>query len=233
MKQEHAAAYMDGKVLFIDKPLTWTSFDVVNKIRKTLRQNLGIPKIKVGHTGTLDPLATGLMIVCTGRATKQIFRYQELDKTYETRIRLGSTTPSFDLETQVDETYPWEHITREMVENALIKLHGEQDQVPPAFSAKSIGGKRSYEMAREGKVVALRKQHVTIHRVEILSFDPPDLSIRVECSKGTYIRSIARDLGRSLGSGGHLTALRRTDVGPYHVSEAVPVDDFLKNLELL
>ena len=233
MEPESTAEYLDGKVLFIDKPLNWTSFDVVNKIRKSLRQNLGIQKIKVGHAGTLDPLATGLMIICTGRATKQIVQYQDLDKAYDARIRLGSTTPSFDLETLVDKTYPWEHITREMVEDVLAGLSGEQDQVPPAYSAKSIGGKRAYEMARKGKEVELRKQHVTISRMEIISFDPPDLSIHVECSKGTYIRSLARDLGRGLGSGGHLTALRRTRVGPYPLSKAVPLEIFLKNLELL
>jgi len=233
MELESATEYLDGKVLFIDKPLTWTSFDVVNKIRKSLRHNLGIQKIKVGHAGTLDPLATGLIIICTGRATKQIVQYQDLDKAYDARIRLGSTTPSFDLETPVDNTYPWEHITREMVEGVLAGLSGDQEQVPPVYSAKSIGGKRAYEMARKGKEVALRKQHVIISLMEIISFDPPDLSIHVECSKGTYIRSLARDLGRGLGSGGHLTALRRTRVGPYQVSEAVPLENFLKNLELL
>jgi tRNA pseudouridine55 synthase len=233
MEPGSATEYLEGKVLFIDKPLNWTSFDVVNKIRKSLRHNLGIQKIKVGHAGTLDPLATGLVIICTGQATKQIMQYQDLDKAYDARIRLGSTTPSFDLETPVDRTYPWEHITREMVEDVLAGLSGEQDQVPPVYSAKSIGGKRAYEMARKGKEVALRKQHVTISRMEIISFDPPDLSIHVECSKGTYIRSLARDLGRDLGSGGHLTALRRTRVGPYQVSEACPLDIFLKNLELL
>jgi tRNA pseudouridine55 synthase len=226
-------AYLDGKVLLIDKPLTWTSFDVVNKVRKTLKQALGIPKIKVGHAGTLDPLATGLLIICTGKATKQIMQYQEMDKVYEARIRLGATTPSFDLETEVDNTYPWEHISREMVEAALRTFTGEQEQVPPVYSAKSVEGKRAYQLARKGKDVELKQQHVTIFNMEIISFDPPDLSVRVECSKGTYIRSLARDLGLQLDSGGHLTALRRTRIGPHHVSEAISIDNFNENLELL
>jgi tRNA pseudouridine55 synthase len=226
-------AYLDGKVLLIDKPLTWTSFDVVNKVRKTLKQALGIPKIKVGHAGTLDPLATGLLIICTGKATKQIMQYQEMDKVYEARIRLGATTPSFDLETEVDNTYPWEHISREMVEAALRTFTGEQEQVPPVYSAKSVEGKRDYQLARKGKDVELKQQHVTIFNLEIISFDPPDLSVRVECSKGTYIRSLARDLGLQLDSGGHLTALRRTRIGPHHVSEAISIDNFNENLELL
>jgi tRNA pseudouridine55 synthase len=226
-------AYLDGKVLLIDKPLTWTSFDVVNKVRKTLKQALGIPKIKVGHAGTLDPLATGLLIICTGKATKQIMQYQEMDKVYEARIRLGATTPSFDLETEVDNTYPWEHISREMVEAALRTFTGEQEQVPPVYSAKSVEGKRAYQLARKGKDVELKQQHVTIFNLEIISFDPPDLSVRVECSKGTYIRSLARDLGLQLDSGGHLTALRRTRIGPHHVSEAISIDNFNENLELL
>jgi len=226
-------AFLDGAVLFIDKPLTWTSFDAVNKIRKSLRHVLGIQKIKVGHAGTLDPLATGLVIICTGKATKQIMQYQDLDKAYDAHIRLGATTPSFDLETEVDRTFPWDHITRSMVDDALLQFTGTQTQLPPLYSAKSVDGKRAYEMARKGKQVELRPQHITIHNLEVLSFDPPDLSIHVECSKGTYIRSLARDLGEKLNSGGHLTGLRRTRIGPYKVSEAISIDNFIKNLELL
>jgi tRNA pseudouridine55 synthase len=225
--------YLEGTILLIDKPLNWTSFDVVNKVRKTLRQNLGINKIKVGHAGTLDPLATGLMIICTGKATKQINQFQDLDKTYDAWITFGATTPSFDLETEVDREYPWGHITRDLVQAALEKLSGEQQQMPPLFSAKSVEGKRAYEMARKGQKVALRKQWVTIHRMEILAFDPPALHIHVECSKGTYIRSIARDLGVELGSGAHLNALRRTRIGTYRVEEALSLENFIENLKLL
>jgi tRNA pseudouridine55 synthase len=225
--------YLEGAVLFIDKPLTWTSFDVVNKVRKSLRQALAINKIKVGHAGTLDPLATGLMIICTGKATKQIMQYQGLDKTYEAHLKLGATTPSFDLETEVDQTFPWEHITKELVEQVLPMFTGRQQQLPPLYSAKSVNGKRAYEMARKGKAVDLKPQEIVIHRMEILAFNPPDLSIHVECSKGTYIRSLARDLGQALHSGSHLTGLRRIRIGAHHVSDAISLDNFLKNLELL
>lgn len=225
--------YLEGSVLYIDKPLTWTSFDVVNKVRKSLRYYLGIQKIKVGHAGTLDPLATGLVIICTGKFTKQIMQFQDMDKAYVARIRLGATTPSFDLETEVDQTFPWHHITRDMLDSALERFTGEQAQLPPVYSAKSVGGKRAYEMARKGKEVELRKQHITIHSLEVLSFELPDLTLQVECSKGTYIRSLARDLGRALDSGAHLTGLRRTRIGPYKVSDAVSPDNFTENLKHL
>lgn len=225
--------YIEGAVLFIDKPLTWTSFDVVNKVRKSLRHHLGIQKIKVGHAGTLDPLATGLVIICTGKATKKIMQYQDLDKAYEANIRLGATTPSYDLETEVDKTFPWEHISKKMVEEALLGLTGEQLQMPPLFSAKSVEGKRAYDMARKGQEVALKRQLITIHRLELQSFNPPDLTLNVECSKGTYIRSLARDLGKTVDSGGHLTGLRRTRIGPYEVAEAITLDNFIEKLKLL
>ncbi len=233
MEATNPETYLEGAVLYMDKPLTWTSFDLVNKVRMSLKHHLGIKKIKVGHAGTLDPLATGLVIICTGKATKQISQYQDLEKAYEARIRLGATTPSFDLETEIDHTFPWEHISREMVDQALDKFTGEQDQMPPIYSAKSVDGKRAYDMARKGKEIALRLQQVTIHKMELISFDPPDLSIHVECSKGTYIRSLARDLGKELGSGGHLTGLRRTRIGPHPVSKAISLENFLENLELL
>jgi tRNA pseudouridine55 synthase len=225
--------YIEGAVLFMDKPLGWTSFDLVNKVRKSLRNSLGIKKIKVGHAGTLDPLATGLVIICTGKATRQIMQFQDLDKAYEANIGLGATTPSFDLETEPDQEFPWEHITRQAVENQLEAFTGEQEQLPPQFSAKSVDGKRAYEMAREGKEIKLRKQTIHIHRLELLSFDPPEMTIYVECSKGTYIRALARDLGLALGSGAHLTGLRRTRIGPYKVENAIPLDQFLNNLKLL
>jgi tRNA pseudouridine55 synthase len=233
MESVRPETYLEGTVLYIDKPLTWTSFDVVNKVRKSLRYYLGIQKIKVGHAGTLDPLATGLVIICTGKLTKQIIRYQDMDKTYVARIRLGATTPSFDLETEVDQTFSWDHITREMLDIALERFTGEQDQLPPVYSAKSVGGKRAYEMARKGKEVELRKQHITIHNLKVLSFEPPDLTIQVECSKGTYIRSLARDLGKTLDSGAYLTGLRRTLIGPYKVSDAISPDAFIENLKHL
>lgn len=225
--------YLEGCVLFIDKPLNWTSFDVVNKIRWTLKTQLGIKKIKVGHAGTLDPLASGLVIVCTGRATKQIMQYQDLDKAYDAQIRLGATTPSFDLETEVDQTFPWEHISKEMVDEALLKFTGEQLQMPPIYSAKSVDGKRAYDMARKGKSIELRRQLITISNLELQSMDLPELSVHVECGKGTYIRALARDLGEELKSGGHLSGLRRTRIGPHKVSDAISLDKFKENLKLL
>lgn len=225
--------YLEGSVLFIDKPLTWTSFDVVNKIRKSLKHHLGIKKIKVGHAGTLDPLASGLVIICTGKATKQIMQYQDLDKEYEAQVRFGATTPSFDLETEVDKTYPWEHITPAMMEEVIKSFTGEQEQLPPLYSAKSVDGKRAYVMARKGKALELKPQKIIINHLEVLEMQMPDLSLLVECSKGTYIRSLARDLGDKLESGAHLTGLRRTRIGPYQVEKAMSIENFLKNIEHL
>ena len=225
--------YIEGSVLFIDKPLTWTSFDVVNKIRQSLKHHLGIKKIKVGHAGTLDPLATGLVIICTGKATKTIVNYQDLEKVYEAQVRLGATTPSFDLETEVDKTFPWEHITTSDIGEVIKAFTGELEQMPPIYSAKSVDGKRAYNMARKGKTIELKPQQVAIHRLEVLKENLPDLSLLVECSKGTYIRSLARDIGEKLNSGGHLTGLRRTRIGPYEVDEAISIDNFINKLELL
>lgn len=225
--------FLEGSVLFIDKPLNWTSFDVVNKIRWKIKTTFGIKKIKVGHAGTLDPLASGLMIVCTGRATKQIMQYQDLEKAYDADVMLGATTPSFDLETEVDQTFPWEHINEASLKEALVKLTGPQEQLPPIFSAKSVDGKRAYTLARKGQTVELKKNPVTIHKLKLNSFDLPRCSIQVECSKGTYIRSLARDLGESLNSGGHLTGLRRTKIGPYSVSEAISLNNFIEKIKLL
>lgn len=233
MEYTRPEEYLDGAVLYIDKPLTWTSFDVVNKIRKSLRHYLGIQKIKVGHAGTLDPLASGLVIICTGKATKQIMQYQDLDKAYTAQVRLGATTPSFDLETKVDSTFPWEHITSEKIDQALLKLSGDQEQMPPLYSAKSVDGKRAYAMARKGKHVELKPQQIHISLLKLLSAELPEVTLQVECSKGTYIRSLARDLGSLLESGAHLTGLRRTRIGPYHVDQAIPVDNFIENLKLL
>jgi len=233
MDYNRPETFLDGAVLYIDKPLTWTSFDVVNKIRGSLRYHFGIKKIKVGHAGTLDPLATGLVIICTGKATKQIMQFQDMDKAYTAQLRLGATTPSFDLETEADQTYPWEHISREQIEKTLMEFKGEQEQMPPLFSAKSVDGKRAYVMARKGKTVELKPQKVNISSIELLSVNLPDLSLSVECSKGTYIRSLARDLGEKLNSGAHLTGLRRTRIGPYMLDMAISLENFEKNLKLL
>ena len=233
MEYTRPETYLDGTVLYIDKPLTWTSFDVVNKIRKSLRHYLGIQKIKVGHAGTLDPLATGLVIICTGKATKQIMQYQDMDKAYTAQIRLGATTPSFDLETEVDQRFPWEHIDSHKIEQALLKLSGKQEQMPPLFSAKSVDGKRAYAMARKGKHVELKPQQVHISQLNLLSLELPDLTLQVDCSKGTYIRSLARDLGSMLDSGAHLTGLRRTRIGPHYVDKATSIENFIENLKLL
>ncbi len=233
MDYKNPETYLDGTVLFMDKPLTWTSFDLVNKVRKSLRHHLGIQKIKVGHAGTLDPLATGLVIICTGKATKQMVQYQDMEKVYEAQVRLGATTPSFDLETEVDETFSWEHITPTMLNQVLDTFIGDQEQMPPLYSAKSVDGKRAYAMARKGKTVELKPQQVSIKKVETLSLNLPDLSLLVECSKGTYIRSLARDIGEKLNSGGHLTGLRRTRIGQYTVANALTLENFIEKIELL
>ena len=233
MEYNRPETYLEGSILFIDKPLTWTSFDVVNKIRRLLKTQLGIKKIKVGHAGTLDPLATGLVIICTGKATKQIMQFQDMDKAYTAQVRLGATTPSFDLETAVDQTYPWEHISKKEIQEVLLGLQGEQEQMPPQFSAKSMDGKRAYVMARKGEKVELKTQKIHISHLELLWAELPDLKLQVECSKGTYIRSLARDLGEKLGSGAHLTGLRRTRIGPYGLDRAISLENFEKNLKLL
>jgi tRNA pseudouridine55 synthase len=233
MEYTRPETFLEGAILYIDKPLTWTSFDVVNKIRKSLKYHLGIKKIKVGHAGTLDPLATGLVIICTGKATKQIMQFQDMDKAYTAQIRLGATTPSFDLETEVDKTYPWEHIGREQIEKALLGFEGEQEQMPPIFSAKSVDGKRAYAMARKGKTVELKKHPIHISSLKLGEVQLPDITLEVDCSKGTYIRSLARDLGERLDSGAHLTGLRRTRIGPYGIEKAISLENFENNLKLL
>ena len=225
--------FLEGAILFIDKPRHWTSFDVVNKIRRMLRNFLGIKKIKVGHAGTLDPLATGLVIVCTGKATKQMTQFQDMEKVYTASIRFGATTPSFDLETEIDATFPWDHITRDQIEETLSQMTGEQDQLPPLFSAKSVDGKRAYVMARKGEQVALKLQRIHIYKLKLLDFKLPDVELEVHCSKGTYIRSLARDLGEKLGSGAHLTGLRRTRIGPHTIDESITIEKLTEKLELL
>ena len=221
-----------GEVFYLDKPLGWTSFDVVKRIRGKLHHRLGIKKLKVGHAGTLDPLATGVLIVCTGKMTKQIDELQAHVKEYVAEITLGATTPSFDLETPIDATYPTEHITREQVEQVLRQQFvGSIKQVPPSYSACKVNGHRAYKMARKGKEVELKAKELVIDEIELLNYSMPRIEIRVVCSKGTYIRALARDIGQALGSGAHLTALRRTRVGGVRVDDCLQVPDMLDLLE--
>ena len=221
-----------GEVFYLDKPLGWTSFDVVKRIRGKLHHRLGIKKLKVGHAGTLDPLATGVLIVCTGKMTKQIDELQAHVKEYVAEITLGATTPSFDLETPIDATYPIEHITREQVEQVLRQQFvGSIKQVPPSYSACKVDGHRAYKMARKGKEVELKAKELVIDEIELLNYSMPRIEIRVVCSKGTYIRALARDIGQALGSGAHLTALRRTRVGGVRVDDCLQVPDMLDLLE--
>ena len=222
----HPKSFSDGIMLLVDKPLEWTSFDVVKKVRSRLQHGLKIKKMKVGHAGTLDPLASGLVIVCTGKATKKIEVLMGHEKTYEARIKFGATTPSFDLETPVDHEYPAEHITRSEIETALAGFLGEQDQVPHQFSAIKVNGKRAYQMARKGEEFEVKSRRVVFHELEMLSFEDGEATIRIRCSKGTYIRSFARDIGVVLGSGAHLTGLRRTAIGAVKVGQAMSISSF-------
>jgi len=205
--------FISGEVLYINKPLNWTSFDLVRKLRNKLCRRLGVKKLKVGHAGTLDPLAAGVMIICTGKKTKLIETFQYQTKEYIATIRLGKTTPSFDLETEVDAIYPTEHITKELVNQILTQFIGEIQQVPPTYSACKVEGKRAYEFAREGQEVELKPKLLAIDEIELLDYTMPEIKIRVVCSKGTYIRALARDIGLALNTGGHLTALERTRIG--------------------
>ena len=215
--------FTKGEILYIDKPYGWSSFDAVKRLRSTLLRRLKIKKLKVGHAGTLDPLATGVMLVCTGKATKQIDTLQAHVKEYVATIALGATTPSFDLETEIDATYPTDHITRELVEETLKKFTGAIEQVPPAFSACKVDGQRAYKMARRGEEVVIRPKLLVIDEIELMEFSPESITVRVVCSKGTYIRALARDIGAALGSGGHLTALRRTRVGDVSIADCLTV----------
>lgn len=222
---------VEGEIFYVDKPLRWTSFDVVKRIRGVLSRKTGIKKLKVGHAGTLDPLATGVMTVVTGRATKRIEELQAHTKEYVADIRLGATTPSFDLETEVDAEYPWEHIGREQVEAVLQRFLGTIKQVPPAFSACKIDGKRAYKMARKGKEVNIKAKELAIDDIELVAMQLPVITVRVVCSKGTYIRALARDIGEALGSGAHLVGLRRTRVGDVGVDDCEQVSQLIERLE--
>lgn len=222
-----------GQVFILNKPLYWTSFDLVNKARIIIRSILGIKKIKVGHAGTLDPLATGLMIICTGKATKQIEEFRDLDKEYIATIHLGETTPSYDLETETDRSYPTGHINESLVKEVLNRFLGQQEQIPPLYSAKFIDGKRAYEFARRGIEKELKPVTVVFREIELMKYDLPEIKVRLLCSKGTYIRAFARDLGEALNSGGYLSALERTAVGTYRISDAWEVEKFREYIEQL
>ncbi len=217
----------EGLVICIDKPLNWTSADVVRKIRFRLQRYWRIKKLKVGHTGTLDPLATGLLLICVGKATRLTDKFQAQDKEYVANITFGATTPSFDLEHEINATYPWEHITKEGLEIKLKEFLGEQLQLPPVYSAKVIDGTRAYEFARQGlETPQMKKNLINIHALNIVEYVPPCLTLHITCSKGTYIRAIARDLGKAMGSGAYLSSLRRSASGPYRADEAIGIEEF-------
>jgi tRNA pseudouridine55 synthase len=231
MLSEKLTVFEEGKVLLFNKPLYWTSFDLVNKVRIMIQSTFRIKKLKVGHAGTLDPLASGLMIICTGKATKKIDEFRDLDKEYVATFHLGATTPSFDLETETDYHYPTDHITEERVKEVLDSFSGEQKQLPPMYSAKLISGKRAYEFARKGIIKELEPVSVFFREIELLSYNIPEIKTRLVCSKGTYIRAFARDFGVALKSGGYLSALERTAIGPYHVSKAYDLEKFQEYIE--
>ena len=222
--------FLNGQLLLIDKPLGWSSFQAVNKIKWAIRKKFELKKIKIGHAGTLDPLATGLLLICTGKFTKTINELQGQPKEYTGTITLGATTPSFDLETEVDQIFPIDHITPELIRDTLPQFIGEIEQRPPVFSALKKDGKRLYEYAREGKEVAIKTRKVTLFEFESTQVDLPNIKFRAVCSKGTYIRSLAHDLGQVLGSGAHLSELRRTKIGDYNVNNALDPSIFGENL---
>jgi len=231
VKEEKVNIFEEGQVLLLNKPVYWTSFDLVNKVRIMLRETLGLSKIKVGHAGTLDPLAGGLMILCTGKATKRIEKYSGMDKEYVGEIFLGATTPSYDLETETDATYPTTHITEALIRRTLIKFLGEQEQIPPEYSAKLVKGKRLYEYARKGIKEKVKPVKVVFREIELLEFRMPIVKVRILCSKGTYIRAFARDMGKALNSGAYLSSLTRTAIGPFRIEQAMDLDKFKNLLE--
>ncbi len=222
--------FISGEIIGIDKPLGWTSFDAVKRIRGAIQRRMNVKKFKVGHAGTLDPLATGVLIICTGRATREIERLQNGTKEYIASIRLGATTPSFDLETEIDAEYPYQHITEEMIGEVLPKFTGQIMQVPPVFSAVKVDGKRAYKYARKGKDVELKPKPLVIEELEMLPSILPELKLRIVCSKGTYIRALTRDIGRALNSGAHLTALCRTRVGNVNLVDCLTVDKAVEKI---
>jgi len=223
--------FVKGEVLYVAKPLNWTSFNLVSKLRWKLQKTLKMKKLKVGHAGTLDPLATGVMIICTGKSTKLIESFQYQTKEYIATLELGATTPSFDLELPVDGTYPTEHITRKLVDEVIPRFMGEIWQIPPVYSAVKVDGKRAYDYARDGQEVELKPKLLVIDEIEVLDFTLPVLKIRVVCSKGTYIRALARDIGLALGSGAHLIALERTRIGEVKLEDCWQIDDLVLHVE--
>ena len=225
--------FIEGEILYFDKPLHWTSFDLVNKIRYEISRFLKIKKIKVGHAGTLDPLATGVMIVCTGKATKQIDELQYLTKEYVATVRLGATPPSFDLETEVDAVYDTSHITKEAVKTVLQRFTGSIEQIPPAYSAVKVQGDKAYDLARRGIAVELKPKLLVIDEIELLSFLPNEIKVRIVCSKGTYIRALARDIGIALNSGAHLIQLQRTRIGDITLDKCLNIEDFKQKLYII
>ncbi|KGL59261.1 MULTISPECIES: tRNA pseudouridine(55) synthase TruB [unclassified Polaribacter] len=224
--------YQKGQVLLIDKPLTWTSFQVVNKLRWEIKQRFNIKKIKVGHAGTLDPLATGLLIICTGKQTKEIHTYQNQVKEYTGTFTLGATTPSYDLETEIDQKFPTEHITEDLLKETTKQFIGDIQQKPPIFSAIKKDGKRLYELARKGETTEIKARIVKVLEFEITTINLPKVDFKVVCSKGTYIRSLASDFGNALNSGAHLSALRRTKIGDFSVDKSNSIEGFIKSLKV-
>ena len=222
--------FREGYIAVIDKPLEWTSTDVVRKIKYVLINRLGYKKIKIGHAGTLDPLATGVLLICIGKATKMVNALQSEEKEYVAELELGATTPSHDMEHPIDKRYPTEHITREMIDEALLSLTGERLQAPPIYSAKKVEGVRAYEFARAGEEVELKKALINIYEIEVLDFTMPYLKLRVRCSKGTYIRSLAYEVGEALNSGAYLRSLRRTRSGGFTVENGYKLENFLEKL---
>lgn len=224
-------SYFSGKIILIDKPLNWTSFDVVNKVRWHLTKALKVKKIKVGHAGTLDPLASGLLVLCTGKATKMIEAFQDTPKTYIADVALGATTASYDLETPIEEQFSTNHITRALVEKNLQTFLGQQIQSPPVFSASKINGKPAYEYARKDIKVKMKTKKVDFHEIDLLKYEPKYLKIRISCSKGTYIRSFANDFGQKLKSGAYLSALRRTATGKFSIDDAWELQAYINKLD--
>ncbi len=220
--------FINGEILLVNKPYQWTSFDVVNKVRYAITKGLGLKKIKIGHAGTLDPLATGLLILCTGKFTKKIDEFIGYDKEYTGTFTLGCTTPSFDLETEIDRHFSTNHLTEDMIRDAARQFTGTLQQVPPLFSAKWIDGRRAYKFARNEQEIDLKPHAIEISAFEVTAIALPDVHFRIACSKGTYIRALARDLGQALNTGAHLTALCRTRIGPYHLRDAYEVDQLIE-----
>lgn len=225
--------FTEGKVLLFNKPFCWTSYDLVHKVKNILKTQLGIKKIKIGHAGTLDPLASGLMIICTGKETRHIDMYQSEPKEYLAKIRLGATTPSFDLETDTDHVYPISHITRQKVKDVLKNLTGRQMQNPPQYSAKSVKGVRAYRYARKGETIELKAKEIVIQLLKLVAFNLPIIEVKILCSTGTYIRALTRDIGLHLASGAHLAGLIRTRIGKFEIIDALSINEFERNLVFL